>query len=426
MKIENFKQLATDSLRKQALHIAEAGYAAIDTERAIAEKVKYNQRTTELIIEGQSFVLRDYKKITCIGFGKAAFSAVKALQEKLGSMIHCGFVIDLTAGQLENITCKIGTHPFPTEVNVTATKELLQLVEHGDENDLVIFVVSGGGSSLLCYPNDMTCENETLIINELTKQGATIQEINTVRKHISKVKGGQLAQLCYPATVLGLIFSDVPGNDLGVVASGPTVPDTTTMADAAAVLHRFKILELSNMDSCSLVETPKDQKYFEKVYNILLVSPEQAVEAMRLRAIDLGWQTSVYATQYQGDATTIARDIVSKAQPQTCVVGAGEATVVVRGHGLEGRCQAMALSVLSELRPGQVFVPLASDGQDHSDAAGAIADALTKSKAAKMALIPKDYLDNNDSYHFFEATGDLVFTGKTGSNVSDFFVLLNG
>ncbi len=425
MRITNFDELKIDPLRKQALLIADAAYSAIDPELVIAEQVEYDEKTTVLNIQGNSFKLKDYKKITCIGFGKAAFLSVKALQQKLGKMIACGFVIDLVGGDLGNITCKIGTHPFPTEVNVAATKQLLELVENSDKDDLVIFVVSGGGSSLLCYPNDITCDIETNIVTQLTKQGVSIQELNTVRKHISKVKGGNLAKLCYPATVLSLIFSDVPGNDMGVVSSGPTVKDTTTSGDAAAILKKYNILELCNMPSCSLIETPKDDKYFEKVYNVLLLSPEFAVEAMRLAAIDLGWKTQVYSTQYQGNANEVARDILKHAQPKTCLVGAGEATVKIQGHGLEGRCQVMALSVLSELQPGQVFVPLASDGFDHSDAAGAIADSYTKKKAESRGLVAEDYLQNNDSYHFFETTGDLVFTGKTGSNVSDFFIFLN-
>lgn len=425
MRITNFDELKIDPLRKQALLIADAAYTAIDPELVIAEQVQYDEKTTVLNIQGNSFKLKDYKKITCIGFGKAAFLSVKALQQKLGKMIACGFVIDLVGGDLGNITCKIGTHPFPTEVNVAATLELLKLVENSDKDDLVIFVVSGGGSSLLCYPNDITCDIETNIVTQLTKQGVSIQELNTVRKHISKVKGGNLAKLCYPATVLSLIFSDVPGNDMGVVSSGPTVKDTTTSGDAAAILKKYNILELCNMPSCSLIETPKDDKYFEKVYNVLLLSPEFAVEAMRLAAIDLGWKTQVYSTQYQGNANEVARDILKHAQPKTCLVGAGEATVKIQGHGLEGRCQVMALSVLSEIQPGQVFVPLASDGFDHSDAAGAIADSNTKKKAESQGLVAEDYLQNNDSYHFFETTGDLVFTGKTGSNVSDFFIFLN-
>ncbi|MCC7355991.1 MAG: DUF4147 domain-containing protein [Candidatus Doudnabacteria bacterium] len=424
MRITNFDHFKIDPLRKQALLIADAAYTAIDPELVIAEQVDYDEKSTVLKIQGNTFKLKDYKKITCIGFGKAAFLSVKALQQKLGKIISCGFVIDLVGGDLGNITCKIGTHPFPTEVNVAATLELLKLVENSDKDDLVIFVVSGGGSSLLCYPNDITCDIETNIVTQLTKQGASIQELNTVRKHISKVKGGNLAKLCYPATVLSLILSDVPGNDLGIVSSGPTVKDTTTSGDAAAVLKQYNILELCNMPSCSLIETPKEDKYFEKVHNILLLSPEYAVEAMRLAAIDLGWKTQIYSSQYQGNATEVTRDIFKQAKPNMCLIGAGESTVQIKGHGLEGRCQVMALSALEYIQPDQVFLPLASDGFDHSDAAGAIVDTQTKVKADKLGLTAEHYLENNDSYHFFEATEDLVFTGKTGSNVSDFFVLL--
>jgi glycerate 2-kinase len=422
--IKNFDQLATTELRTQALRIAEAGFEAIDPALVIRDEVHYNPRTTKLSVRGQELILKKYKRVVCIGFGKAALSAASALQQKLGSMISCGFVIDLTQGSLGNITCRVGTHPFPTEVNVSATKELLALVENSSEDDLIIFFISGGGSSLLCYPNEISCDSEAAIIAALTKQGATIHEMNTVRKHISKVKGGQLAKICYPATVLSLICSDVPGNQLEIIASGPTVKDDSTMGDAAQLMKRYNVLELCQMPSCKLIETPKDDKYFEKVHNILLISPEYAVEAMRVKARDLGWKAEIFSTKFEGDARELGRVIVGEANPKTCLVGAGEATVRVTGKGLEGRCQAMALASLDTLRPGQVFLPLASDGEDHSDAAGAIVDESTLSQGQKLGLDQKAYLANNDSYHYLEATGNLVFTGKTGSNVSDFFILL--
>ena len=422
--IKNFSELETSELRKQALLIAESGYEAIDTEKVVTSKISYNSKTTELQVEGQSFILNKYKKITCIGFGKAAFHAVKALQEKIGSAITCGFVLDLKAGALENITCRVGTHPYPTEVNVAATKELLAMVENTEEDDLVIFIVSGGGSSLLCYPNDINCDTESSIIDTLSKEGATIQELNTVRKHISKIKGGYLAKVCYPGTVLSLIFSDVPGNDLSVIASGPTVLDHTTVADAERILNKYKVLELCKLQSCSLIETPKEEKYFEKVHNILLVSPIQAIHAMQEKAKDLGWETEIYSSSYQGMVDVLAKDIFSKAKSKICLLGAGEANVNVKGKGLEGRCQAIALHAIDVVKEQQVFLPLASDGEDHSDAAGVILDSEVSKRAKALNLIPQDFLDNNDSYHFFEKTGNLIFTGKTGSNVSDFFILL--
>jgi glycerate-2-kinase len=422
--IKNYDDLITSELRKQALIIAESGYEAIDTEKVVRSRVLYNSKTTELRVEGQRFVLKNYKKVTCIGVGKVALAAMTELQKKLGSAMSCGFVIDLTQGEVENLTCRVGTHPFPTEVNVAATKELLDLVEDGDPDDLVIFIISGGASSLLCYPNEISCDVETSIIKALTKQGATITELNTVRKHISKVKGGQLAKLCYPATVISLIFSDVPGNQLDTIASGPTVKDTTRMRDAARILDHYNVLELCKMPSCQLVETPKEDKYFEKVHNILLVSPEYIVEAMKVKARDLGWKAEIYSTAFEGEASVIAREIVGTAKPKTCLIGAGEATVKIHGDGLEGRCQVMAVASLSVIRERQVFLPLASDGEDHSDAAGAIVDSTTKAKGLSIGLDPEQFLANNDSYHYLESTGNLVFTGKTGSNVSDFFVLL--
>jgi glycerate 2-kinase len=426
MIIKNFDQLATTELRKQALLIAEAGLKAINTPTVVREKVQYTISTQKLTVAGQVYDLKKYKRVICVGFGKAAFSAVTELQKILQDRISCGFVIDLHEGDMGTITCRVGTHPHPTLVNVEATKELVEMLSAAVEDDLVICVASGGGSALLCYPHDMTCEAETSIIAALTVKGATIQELNTVRKHISKVKGGNLAKACYPATVIGLIFSDVPGNDLSMVASGPTVLDTTVVQDAAEILNRYDVLKMCQLPSCNLYETPKEDKYFKKVTNVLMVSGQLLLHACRRKADDLGFRAEVFSDQFSEEARTLASQ-VTKVSPaaRTCLLGAGESTIKVIGSGMGGRNQELALSALAVLKESQVLVCIATDGMDNTDAAGAIADAYVLQKAARLQLDSAHYLDNNDSYHFFEQTGDLIFTGQTGANVSDFFVLLS-
>ena len=423
--IKNFDQLATTSSRKQALLIAEAGLAAVATSSVVRSKIGYDPGHDTLTIGAERFDLKPFKRVVCIGFGKAALSAVTELYSLLDKRINCGFVIDLREGSVGNLTCRIGTHPHPTVVNVEATQELLELLGTCAEEDFVICVVSGGGSSLLCYPHELSCEAETSIIAALTLKGATIQEINTVRKHISKVKGGNLAVACYPATVVALIFSDVPGDDLGMVASGPTVKDTTTSQDAAEVLNHYDVLKMCQLPHCSLFETPKDDKYFARVHNILMVSGKTALEACRRKADELGFKVAVFSDHFTGEAREIGAAVAAaKPVPQTCLIGAGETTVMVGGMGLGGRNQEMALAALPSLTADEVLVCVASDGHDNTDAAGAIVDAGVAKKAAELHLDPKGYLDNNDSYHFFEQTGDLLFTGPTGTNVSDFFVLV--
>ena len=343
MIFQNFDQLATSPLRKQALLIAEAGFLAINTKEAVRRQFLYNEKSGQLSVMGEEFKLKDYKNVICVGFGKAAFDAVSEIQSILKDRIKCGFVIDLKDGVLGNITCRIGTHPNPTLVNVAATKELVAMLENRDKDDLIICVVSGGGSSLLCYPHDLSCKAETTVISALTVQGAAISEINTVRKHLSLVKGGNLAKICYPATMLNLIFSDVPGDGVSLVASGPTVYDTSTIKDAAKILEKYNILELCQMPSCRLIETPKDKKYFKLAHNLLFMSSQTALRAMADKAGDLGFSVRVWNPHFEGEAKVLGREIIKQNQKGECLLGAGESTVKVSGKGTGGRNQEMAL-----------------------------------------------------------------------------------
>ena len=406
------------------MEIAEAGFAAINTKAAVKRIVSYNQKKQILEVAGIKYGLADFERIMCIGFGKAAFDAVSELQSILPDKITCGYVIDLKEGSLGNIICKVGTHPYPTKVNIDATKELLAMLSSCSEKDLVLCVVSGGGSALLCSPHDMTCEQEVSIIAALTVKGATIQELNTVRKHISTVKGGQLAKTMYPATVISLIFSDVPGDDLSMVASGPTVMDKSFMKDAAAVLKKYNILEVCQMPLCNLTETPKEEKYFKNVQNVLAVSPKHALAAMSERAEYLGFDVKVFSDRFQGEARELGQKIVAQNQKRQALIGAGESTVTITGKGKGGRNQEMALAALLSVNENQVLVCAASDGHDNTDSAGAIVDFNTKARAKVLGLNPQEYLNNNDSYNFFDALGDRLITGNTEANVSDFFVCL--
>ncbi len=422
--IKNFQQLATSSLRKSVLRIVEAGFEAIETKTAVEKNFIYDAKTQRLNILGQCFNIGQYKRIILVGFGKAALEAVTAIQTILKGRIACGFVLDLKEGSLGNIVCKIGTHPLPTKINIEATNELVAMLDACTEEDLVICVVSGGGSALLCSPHNMECETEVSIISALTVSGADIYELNTVRKHISTVKGGRLAKIIYPATSINLIFSDVPGDDLNVVASGPTVKDMSTNADAAIILNKYNVLEICELPSCNLLETPKEEKYFAKAHNILLVSAKQALLAMKEKAEELGFAVEVFSSSYQGEAKKLAPDIISRLKRGVCLLGAGESTVKIAGHGKGGRNQEMALAALALIGENQVLACLASDGHDNTEAAGAIVDISTLARAKNLNLNPEKYLNNNDSFSFFETVGDQIQTGQTGANVSDFFVCL--
>lgn len=423
--IKNFNELATSALRRAVLSIAEAAYESINTTRAIERLVKYYPRLGKLKILDKQFRLGDFRRIRILGIGKAALEAAKALRRILGDKITDGYVLDVKTENLgAGIISRAGTHPLASELNYELTQQILTKFGHSDEKDLVLCIISGGGSALFCSPYRQTPEQEAEIFKILTAQGASIFEINTVRKHTSLVKGGRLATVLCPATVVGLIFSDVPGDDLSMVASGPLVRDTTEIKDAVAVLEKYGVLEKARRPKIELLESPKDLKYFEKVSNLLLVSGRSALLAMRSRAEDLGFAVKNYSEQFQGEARLLGREIATVVKPGECLLGIGESTVTLAGKGLGGRNQEMALGALLALKEDETFGAFASDGHDNTEAAGAVADASTLTRAVQLGFDPVAYLQNNDSFRFFEATGDLVYTGLTGANVADFFVCL--
>jgi glycerate-2-kinase len=293
------------------------------------------------------------------------------------------------------------------------------------EKDLIITLISGGGSSLFCLPNNISVETLIEITKNLTQKGANIFELNTVRKHLSGVQGGQLAELCYPAKVISLIFSDVLGDDISMIASGPTVTDKTTVAEATQILSKYDLLDFYLPSGKELKETPKDPKYFENVKNILVVSNKNALEAMKNKAEGLGFETSVESQIISGYANQVGKEMVSKkATPKSCLLFGGETTVKISGNGVGGRNQEMALAALSEVQPNSILVCAASDGWDNTDHAGAIADTELFQKAKKLGVSPKEYLENSDSYNFFKKVGGAIYTGKLGSNVSDLYIML--
>lgn len=431
MIIKNFEKLAHSPLRSMLLKIAESGYEAIRTDEAISSQVHYNSKKNLLKVEGKTFSLEKYKRIFILAFGKAATDSAEALKTILGSKIHKAFVVDVCATpdgsercQMGNFTYFEATHPKVSEKNVRAAAEILSELSELSEHDLVLCSTSGGGSAIFEMPYKTEASKAAEIFTTLTKAGATISELNTVRKHISLVKGGQLAKALFPATVINLLFSDVPGNDISVIASGPLVMDKTTIQDAKSVLAKFNALDTANVPKCELIETPKEKKYFKNVYNFLIVSPEKALKAMGYRAEELGFNVRIFSSAFQGEARALGPKVLAESKKGQCLLGAGESTVKILGKGVGGRNQEMALSALSRVRPGQVFGCFASDGHDNSEAAGAVVDEFTLNTAKSLNLDYVKYLNNNDSFNFFDQVGSMVITGLTGSNVADFFICL--
>ncbi|MEK7572440.1 MAG: DUF4147 domain-containing protein [Patescibacteria group bacterium] len=418
--IENFNELAITENRRIALEIADAGYNAINTEEILLNSVKLQDNI--LTVVNKSFDLSEFKRIKVVGFGKASCDAAIALEKILGEKINQGVIIGLHKVTCEYIETFAGTHPRPTDANILPGKKIFEIVDKSNENDLVIVLVSGGGSALLCYPEN-ECSQGRELYDKFLKCGKTTIEMNTVRKHLSMLKGGWLAKVAYPATIIGLIFSDVPGDHFENVASGPTYKDKSTVEDAE------KIIKNNNLGNFDLIETPKDDKYFEKVHNFVLVSNKTAVEAMAEKAKEFGLRVKVVSTELYDEASEAIQKIFNaqKSFDGEVILAAGEPNLEVKKKGGSGGrnlymgIKAIKMKVISD---NSVFLLFASDGMDNSDAAGVIVDKNTIEKLEKLNINIDEHLNNYDAYPVFKKTGDMIMTGPTGANVSDLMVLL--
>jgi len=415
--IKNTHRLATSQARCDALAIAEAGLQAIDTQTVLRNSVELDG--TVMRVAGQRFDLAHYDHTYVIGFGKAACTAAFTLEQILIDRVKEGAVVGLSERVCQTIDTYAGTHPMPSAQNYTATKHIEEVAHRAKENDLVLVIVSGGGSALLCSSMG-ECDQGQKLFNAFLSSGGTIEELNTVRKHISHLKGGGLAKVLYPATVVSLIFSDVPGGDLSAVASGPTCYDDSTVEEAQAIIDRY------DLGQFNLNETPKDLTYFKRVHNIPIVSNMTALTAMQAAAWTLGYQTDIVsATQYATAGDTVELLQTEPAAGSVRLMGGETKVTVPPGNtGTGGRNGQLALSMLPRLQPGQVFVSLASDGYDNTDTAGAIVDQQTAATATTLGLSMTKYAAAFDSYPFFTAVGDHIDTGVLDSNVSDLLLLL--
>ena len=416
-RIINFEQLASSENRRIALSIIEAGLDAIDTEKVITASMSLDG--SRLKIKNKFFDLANFKKIIVIGFGKAASKAATALEKILKEKISDGIVISTAEAEYARIKGFVGTHPMPSSHNVTASKEIVELAESLGKDDLAIVIVSGGGSALLCWPNE-ECEQGQKLYQDFLKTSGTIKELNTVRKHLSELKGGGLAKLLYPAKTIGLIFSDVPGDSYDEVASGPTYIDNTSAKDATAILNKY------GLKGYTLLDTPRDKKFFEKVDNIPIVSNTYALAAMAKKAVEFGLTASIISNSLYETPPNAIGLIFSTAAENHAVLTGGETKLqVTKDSGSGGRNQFLAMQALLNIKPGQVFISFASDGRDNGPAAGAIVDEKTLAKIKELRLDVNDYMNRFDAFNFFEKLKDLILTGSTGANVSDLVLLLN-
>lgn len=420
MIIKNFSKLASNSARHDALLIAEAGYHALDIRTLFTDTCSVDKNS--LCVGNLIYDLKQYKNIYLVGVGKgsalAAHSLVKSLPR---NTISQGVVIDIRKKFISSkVKSFIGTHPLPSQKNIAATNKLIELLSRATAEDLVIVIVCGGGSSLSCQPaNNLTYTDLQLVSDHLLKSGATIDQINTVRKHLSLVHGGFMAKYAYPATVVSLIVSDVPGNDLQMVASGPTVLDKTKVTDAQAIAKKFGLPHLN------FVETPKEHQYFTKVTNVILAAGSNAVRAMQLKSQELGYQSDVYSESLSGLANRIGPDMASRIQPRHVLLACGETQVIVTSPGKGGRNQDLALSALPYLPNNSVIIACASDGKDNIPVAGGITDSSeSKKRAIKICIDATASVASNQSYKALKKLNGIFQIKPVTANVSDFVVVL--
>ena len=426
MKLKNFDQLVGSDLRKQGLLILEAGLAAIDTETVIRNTVKLEPGV--LIAGDTRHELSDSARVFFVGVGKCAVEGGRAIEGILGERLADGIVLDI---KKETSFAKLryyeATHPMPSEANMRGTDAIVSLLRNAGKEDIVLFLISGGGSTMLCMPEERNYEDEVAILAALVAAGANIKEVNTVRKHLSKARAGHLAEFAYPARSVALIFSDVPGDDIQFIASGPTVRDETTVADADAVLTRYHVAETCNLPNIRLIETPKSDIYFEKTTNMIAVSNLTALRAMEEKAKELGFRPQTVDAHIEGEAKEVAKTIIEKLHKQrskAVLLYGGETTVTGAGEGKGGRNQELALAALGGVIEGELLISVASDGHDNGEYMGAICDTITLAHASQAGIAPQEFLKAHNSTPFFERTGDALMSGPTGSNVSDLMLAM--
>ena len=423
-----------------------AGVAGVLPDQLIRSQVKLVNNI--LSVAGHTYDLTSIKNIYVIGAGKASALMAKEIEFLLGERITKGHIV-VKYGHgcdLKFITITEAGHPLPDANGVAAAGQILEMAQSADEHDLVICLISGGASSLLAdFPEGAGLEDLQLANELLVKSGAGIKEINTVRKHLSHIKGGQLARAIYPAKAVSLILSDVVGDPLEVIASGPTSYDNSTFADAYAVVQEYQLgnkfpktmmRHLQDGIAGWLPETPKaGDKVFDNIKNLIIGSNGMALTAAAAKAQALGFTTYVITDALEEDYTEVAEFILTtienfrnyKKEQPLCLLFGGEPTVKVTGSGLGGRNQHLALYCALQLQgtKGITLLCAGTDGSDGpTDAAGAVVDGETAAKARAAGIDLQQYLNNADSYHFFKQAGGHIITGSTKTNVMDMMVVL--
>jgi hydroxypyruvate reductase len=436
-------------MREDALKIFSSAIAAVDPENAVNSFLLRNGDI--LKAGGKTYDLSMISRIFVVGAGKASAPMAKAVETILGDRINKGIIVvkygyGLSLNRIDLIEAG---HPVPDENGLAGARKIAGLLVSCTENDLVISLISGGGSALLPLPaQGISLADKKKVTDGLLKCGADIHELNTVRKHLSISKGGGLAKTAYPATVINLMLSDVIGDDMDVIASGPFVPDSSTYIDTINIIDKYGIRHempatvisrLSEGAEGSIPETPKSgDPIFERVTNTIIGSNILACKAAREEASSAGYNSVILSSMSEGDTTEIARAHIAiaretllldnPAKPPACIISGGETTIIVKGSGMGGRNQEFALVAAKEISGMDKNIVVLSGGTDGTDgptdAAGGVVDTGTAARGNEKGLNIDTYLDSNDSYNYLKQTGDLLITGPTRTNVMDVRILL--
>lgn len=439
-------------MRSEAEEIFKASLAAVDPYTAVKRFVQVEGDKVFLGSDEQGRIeidLTKYDRISIVGGGKATAPMAKAVEDLFGNKIKkgminvkYGFTQDLSVTEIVE-----AGHPVPDNKGVQGTKKIIDFLDGADEKDLIFSLISGGGSALFPLPAEgISLEEKQELTRSMLACGASIDEINTVRKHISTSKGGQMARAAVPATTINLMLSDVVGDKMDVIASGPFTPDSSTFNEIQDIIKKYDLdipatirKRLQAGAEGKIPETPKTgDPVFNNVLNFIVGSNILALEAAEKKARTLGYETMILSSMIEGETkevalvhTAIAKESAKTGRPfppPLCVISGGETTVTIRGKGLGGRNQEFGLAAAMDIRnlsPNIVILSGGTDGNDGpTDAAGALVDPLTIKRGIDAGLSAFDFLHNNDAYHFLEKTGDLLITGPTNTNVMDVRLIL--
>jgi glycerate 2-kinase len=442
-----------NGMREQAKELFRAAVDRVNPYEAVRRFVRLEGTKLILGSGNQKTITLDldrFRRIFLVGGGKATAPMARAMEDLIGERVNGGIIV-VKYGFSDNLSfteiVEAG-HPLPDLNGVTGTRKIIDLLEKLGEKDLLFSLISGGGSALLPQPaNHISLAEKQALTKDLLECGASIDEINTVRKHISSSKGGQMARAAFPATTVNLMLSDVVGDKTDVIASGPFVPDLSSFEDAVEILEKYKLKDLPESIRAyiksgvarGVPETPKvGDPIFDRVFNFIIGSNLLALEAAREAAQGMGYYSLVLSSSVEGETKDVAlvhaaigREILTTGNPVSppaCIISGGETTVTIRGTGLGGRNQEFCLAAaiaIKDLPPRMVILSGGTDGNDGpTPAAGAVIDPLTLMKGEEMGMNASDYLANNDAFHYLKKIDQLLITGPTKTNVMDVRLIL--